>query len=53
MPWNICPDELEGARALQELVLGQVDLAHGAGADLLTEAVLAEVPGLGHLPAQP
>ena len=47
------PDQLHGAGALQELVLGQVDLAHPAGADPPPEAILAELPGLGDLPAQP
>ena len=47
------PDQLDGAGALQELVLGQVDLAHPAGADPPPEAILAELPGLGDLPAQP
>ena len=34
-------------------MLGQVDLAHAAGADPPPEAILAELPGLGDLPAQP
>ena len=46
------PDQLDGAGALQELVLGQVDLAHPAAADAPPEAILAELPGLGDLPPQ-
>ena len=46
-------DQLEGARPLQELVLGEVNLAHPTGADPLAEAVLAELAGLGDLAAQP
>ncbi len=47
------PDQLHGTRALQELVLGQVDLAHPAGAEPPPEAILADLAGLGDLPAQP
>ncbi len=39
-------DQLEGAGTLQELVLGHVDLAHPAGADLLEEPILAELLGV-------
>ena len=34
-------------------MLGQVDLRHSAGADAPFEAILAQLPGLGDLPAQP
>ena len=34
-------------------MLGQVDLAHPAGTEPPPEAILAELPGLGDLPAQP
>ena len=47
------PDQLDGAGALQELVLGQVDLAHPAGAEQPPEAILPELSGLSDLPAQP
>ena len=40
-------DQLQGAGALQELVLGEVDLAHPALAQLAHELVLAELAGLG------
>ena len=43
-------DQLDGARALEELVLGKIDLAHAAGAELLAEPILIELPrpeGLG------
>ena len=45
-------DQLQGAGALQELVLGQVDLAHPALAQLFAELVLAELPRLVQLGAQ-
>ena len=45
-------DQLQGAGALQELVLGEVDLAHAALAQLADELVLAELAGLVQLGAQ-
>ena len=35
-------DELERARSLEHLVLGQVDLAHPAFANFLDQAILAQ-----------
>lgn len=46
------PDQLDGAGTLQKPVFGQVNLAHTAAADLAAEVILAELPGLGNLPAQ-
>ena len=46
------PDQLDGARTLQKLVFGQVNLAHTAAADLAAEVILAELSRLGNLPAQ-
>ena len=40
------PDHLEGAGSLQQPMLGEVDLSHPPGPDLVPEAVLIELPGL-------
>ena len=45
-------NQLDGARAFEHAVLGQVDLAHAAGAERLHEAVLAELLGFEDLAAQ-
>ena len=45
-------DQLRGAGALQQLVLGEVDLAHPPFAQLADELVLAELAGLVQLGAQ-
>ena len=50
---DLGPDQLDGAGALEEPVVGQVDLAHPAGTDPLPQVILAESPGLGGRPAQP
>ena len=46
------PDQLEGARPAQQDVLGQVDLAHAAGAEPLFQPVLPHLPRCLHLPPQ-
>ena len=46
-------DQLDGARPLQQLVLGQEDLTHSAGADPLAETVLAKATRLDDLRPQP
>ena len=45
-------DQFQGAGTFQQLVLGEVDLAHPAGTELLAELVLAELAGLVQLGAQ-
>ena len=45
-------DELDGARPLHELMLGQIDLAHAAGADQFFQPILAELAGLEGLAPQ-
>ena len=45
-------DQLDGAGALQQLVLGQVDHAHAAGADPALEPVLVELAGFKSLDAK-
>ena len=45
-------DQLERAGPLEQLVLGQVDLAHAARAQSAPELVLAELAGLVELAAQ-
>jgi hypothetical protein len=45
--------ELRGARALEEMVLAEGDLADAAGALLSTEAAPAEAPGEGSRSPQP
>ena len=46
------PNQLHDARAFEQLMLGQVDFAHAAGADPPRQLVLAELPGDEHGAAQ-
>jgi hypothetical protein len=47
------PDQLDGAGAFEEMMLGEVDLSHPAAANPLQESVLAQLPSLGNLAPQP
>ena len=46
------PDQLDGARPLQQLMLRQVDVSHSARADLPFQPVLAKPAGFGQLASQ-
>jgi hypothetical protein len=46
------PDHLEGARLLEQRVLGEVDLAHPAGAQPLFQLVLAQLAGFERFPTE-
>jgi hypothetical protein len=45
-------NQLDGARPLEQAVLGQVNLAHPAGAEQPLQVVLAKLPGRQRLPLQ-